>query len=327
MYIPETYTAALVLMVVSVLCWGSWPNFMKALPNWRLEYFYLDYTIGFLITILVLAATLGSSSPVGFDFLHRLSMAGNRELGFAALGGFIWSLGNILLLVAILIAGLAVAFPITIVLATVLGVGLSYWSNPVGEIRWLGGGVVLLGAAAVANAAAYKRLHSSAGSSKARAITLALIAGVLVGLFPPFVGAALTSKTPLDSYLVCLSFMVGAAIAAVIAVPILLARPLVGNVGSVKDFLEGKRSWHMMGLAAGAVWCVGTIVNFLSAGLVGVAISWAIGSGAPMVGALWGIFFWKEFKGADASAKRRIGLSLLFYIAGVVVVAIAYQQR
>lgn len=327
MYIPETYTAALVLMVVSVLCWGSWPNFLKAAPNWRLEYFYLDYAIGFLITILVCSATLGSSSPVGLDFLQRLSMAGNRELGLAALGGFIWSLGNVLLLTAILIAGLAVAFPITIVLATVLGVGLSYWTNPVGEIHWLGGGVVLLAGAAVANAAAYKRLNSLGGSSKSRAIALALVAGVLVGLFPPFVGAALSSKTPLDSYLVSLSFMVGASAAALIAVPVLLAHPLIGHVASMAGYLKGKGSWHLMGLAAGAIWCSGTVVNFLSAGLVGIAISWAIGSGAPMVGALWGIFFWKEFKGADASAKRRIGLSLLFYIAGVVAVAIAYQQR
>ena len=82
-----------------------------------------------------------------------------------------------------------------------------------------------------------------------------------------------------------------------------------------------------MGLAAGAVWCVGTVVNFVSAGMVGVAISWAIGSGAPMVGALWGIFFWKEFKGAGASAKRRIALSLVLYVVGVVVVAIAFQKK
>ncbi len=327
MFTPETYSVALILMILSVLCWGSWPNFLKAAPNWRMEYFYLDYAIGFMITILILAATLGSTSTVGLDFLQRLSAAGNRELGFAALGGFIWSLGNVLFLVAILIAGLAVAFPITIVLATVLGVGLSYWSNPVGEIHWLAGGVVLLAAAAVANAAAYKRLNSSGAASKTRAIALALIAGVLVGLFPPFVGAALTSKTPLDSYLVCLSFMVGATVAAIVAVPILLTHPLVGEVGSFKGFLEGKGRWHLLGLAAGAVWCLGTVVNFASAGFVGVAISWAIGSGAPMVGALWGILFWKEFKGADPTAKRRIGLSLALYIVGVVVVAVAYQKK
>jgi glucose uptake protein len=327
MYIPGTYAAALVLLILSMVLWGSWPNLLKALPNWRLEYFYLDYTIGFLITILICAATLGSSGPVGLEFLQRLSLAGSREVALAALGGFIWNVGNVLLLTAIMIAGLAVAFPITIVLAIILGVCLSYWANPIGEIHWLAGGVVLLVVAAVANAAAYQRLNTSGGSSKRRAIALALIAGVLIGLFPPFVGAALSSKTPLDSYLVSLCFMVGAAVATFIAVPILLAHPLIGDVASVKGYWKGKGSWHLMGLAAGAVWATGTLVNFLSAGLVGIAISWAIGSGSPMVGALWGIFLWKEFKGADASAKRRIGLSLLLYIAGVVVVAIAYQQK
>ena len=245
----------------------------------------------------------------------------------AALGGFIWNLGNVLLLTAIMIAGLAVAFPITIVLAIILGVFLSYWANPIGEIHWLGGGVVLLVGAAVANAAAYQGSNPSGGSNKRRAITLALIAGVLIGLFPPFVGAALSSKTPLDSYLVTLCFVAGATVATLIAVPVLLAHPLIGNVASVKGYLEGEGRWHLLGLAAGAIWCSGTLVNFLSAGLVGIAISWAIGSGAPMIGALWGIFFWKEFKDANASSKRRIGLSLLLYIAGVVAVAIAYQQR
>jgi len=324
MYAPETYAAALGLMLMSVACWGSWPNLLKALPNWRLEYFYLDYTFGFLLTVLVCAATLGSDGLVGTDFVQRLFQAGGREVGLALLGGFLWNLGNVLLLTSIMIAGLAVAFPITIVLALVLGVGMSYWANPIGEVHWLAGGVVILVAAAGMNAAAYQRLSAPSSSSKPRAIALALLAGVMIGLFPPFVGAAISSQTPLDPYSVSLCFVAGACVATLVAVPALLARPLIGNVASLRGYGEGKGAWHLMGLVAGAIWCLGTVVNFASAGMVGIAISWAIGSGAPMVGALWGIFYWKEFAGTGRAAKILIGLSLGLYVAGVAAVAVAY---
>jgi glucose uptake protein len=84
---------------------------------------------------------------------------------------------------------------------------------------------------------------------------------------------------------------------------------------------------HAMGMLAGAIWCIGTVANFASAGLVGVAVSWGIGSGAPMVGALWGIFLWKEFRGADRAAIAMIAVSLALYATGVVLVAVAYALR
>jgi glucose uptake protein len=57
--------------------------------------------------------------------------------------------------------------------------------------------------------------------------------------------------------------------------------------------------------------------------MVGPAASYALGQGATMVSAIWGIFVWKEFARADRSAKRLLALMFAFFIAGLVCVALA----
>jgi len=328
MFIPATSSTALLLIVVSMLCWGSWPNLLKALPGWRLEYFYIDYTIGFLVAMLVVGATAGSSGAVGFDFLDRLLAAGSREAAFAVAGGLLWNIGNIFLLNAIMIAGLAVAFPIASVLAITLGVGISYWAQPIGNPAWLIAGSLVLVVAAWANAQAYRDLGGSSGSTRRTlGIVLALVAGFLVGIFPPFIAAAISGEHALDTYSVTILFMLGASIATIVGIPLLLKKPFIGEAASLRGYAEAPPRAHLFGWLAGAIWCVGTFSNFISAGLVGVAISWGIGSGAPMVGALWGILLWKEFEGASRRAWLLIATSLAFYTLGVVLVAIAYQLR
>jgi glucose uptake protein len=327
MYAPQTFAAALTLVVFSMCCWGSWPNFLKAMPKWRLEYFYLDYAIGFLITGIAIGATFGSTTASVPPFFTRLAEAGGTEMFFAVLGGFLWSLGNVLMINSIAIAGLAVAFPVSSVPALVLGVGMAYWTNPIGNPAWLAGSVVVLLAAAVGNAQAYKRLTTAVEMNKTKGVLLALASGVMVGIFPPCVSRAIAGAHPLDSYSVSVYFMVGALAATLVAVPILLAWPLVGNAGSLKCYVQGRMAWHVLGLLAGLLWSFGTVFNFVSAGKVGMAISWGVGSGAPMIGALWGIFLWKEFAGAGRNAKVLIGTSLALYASGVAAVALSYTGQ
>ncbi len=324
MYAPQAYGTALVLMLTSMICWGSWPNFLKKLPGWRLEYFYVDYTLGFLVTALVYGFTLGSGGTGEPGHLDQLLQAGQREATFAIVGGLIWNIGNILLLNAIMIAGLAVAFPIAAIPAIVLGIGASYWLQPVGNPLVLGTSAAILLVAAQATAAAYRRLGSASTQNRTRGIATALVSGLLIGFFPPFVTAAITGNAPLNAYTVSTLFMVGAFIATMIAMPILIRRPLIGDAGRLSGYLEGGVSRHVLGLLAGAVWCSGTVFNFISAGMVGIAISVGIGSGAPMVGALWGVFVWGEFAQGSSAARAYITAALLLYAAGVAAMAIAY---
>jgi len=326
MYAPDTYQMALVLMLTSMVCWGSWPNFLKQMAGWRLEYFYIDFSIGFLLTAVVLGQTLGSTGDEP-DHLARILQSGAREIAFAAIGGFIWSIGNLLLLNSIMIAGLAVAFPIAAIPAGVLGIGVSYWLQPVGNPLVLGTSVVVLIAAAQTTAAAYRRLGGDVASNKRLGIATALISGLLIAFFPPFVTAAITGDSPLDAYTVSTLFTAGALAGTFVAIPVLLRRPLIGDAARMGGYLQGRASWHVLGLLAGAVWCSGTVFNFVAAGMVGIAISVGIGGGAPMVGALWGIFLWREFAAGSRSAKALIAAALLLYVAGLAAMSIAYTLR
>ena len=325
MYSPHTYSAALALVIISMFCWGSWPNISKALPKWRFEYLYLDFTLGFLILVTVLGATLGSAGGPGFGFFTRLCGADRAHAFAAMLGGFLWNVGNLLMLAAIMIAGMAIAFPVASVIAMILGVGISYWTRPVGNPVWLTAGVVVLVGAVTTNAAAYRSLRKDSGSGQSGGgVLLAVISGVLVGCFAPLVQRALSGEAALDSYTVSFYFMVGAMLATMIVVPILLRHPVVGDQGNLGGYFNGSLTWHVLGLIAGGIWCFGTVVNFLSGKLVGMAISWGIGSSASMVAALWGIFLWKEFAKSGRMAKLLIATSLACYLLGVIGIAIAY---
>lgn len=322
MYVPQTYPTALVLMLTSMVCWGSWPNFLKKVPGWRLEYFYLDYTLGFLITALLYGIFIGPGE--GRGFFEVMAHAGAREATFAIVGGFIWNIGNILLLNGIVIAGLAVAFPIAAIPAIVIGIGAAYWLQPIGNPVVLATSAAILLVAAQATAMAYRRLGHVTTGDKTKGIAVSLISGLLIGFFPPFVTAAISGSGALDAYTVSAWYMVGASAATLVAIPLLVKRPLVGEAGNLDGYARGPAMAHILGLLAGAVWCSGTVFNFISAGMVGVAISVGIGSGAPMVGALWGILVWDEFSKGPVSSKAFIAAALVLYAAGVATMAIAY---
>ncbi len=63
MYTPHTYPAALVIMLVSMLCWGSWANTQKIDKAWRFELFYWDYMWGILLCAFLFG--LGKDIPIG----------------------------------------------------------------------------------------------------------------------------------------------------------------------------------------------------------------------------------------------------------------------
>src|SRR5580658_1018115 len=128
MILPETYTSALLLTILSMLCWGSWANAFKLAGKWRFELFYYDYSAGVLVAALIAASTFGSLGA-GVPFGDNILFAGKRNIAFAMAGGVVFNLANMLLVAAISLAGLAVAFPVGIGLALVVGVIWNYFLN------------------------------------------------------------------------------------------------------------------------------------------------------------------------------------------------------
>src|SRR6185437_5482633 len=119
--IPHSYVAALLMTLLTMMCWGSWANVVKIVGEWRFELLYYDYALGILITSIFAGLTLGSMGSYGKPFLADLNDAGGANIAFGFMGGVVYSFSNILIVGAIAVAGLGVAFPIGVGLALVVG--------------------------------------------------------------------------------------------------------------------------------------------------------------------------------------------------------------
>ncbi len=325
MYLPATYGAALLMMILSMVCWGSWANTQKLPKNWRFELFYWDYVWGILLTAVILGYTLGSTNPKSPEsFMANLGQADAHHLLLAFAGGVVFNVANILLVAAIAIAGMAVAFPIGIGLALVIGSVLNYLITPAGNPLLLFAGVSLVSVAIVLDALAYRKITPDTKLS-AKGILLSLLSGVGIGVFYPFVAAAMKGEHPLGPYAVAYVFGIGVLACTFPLNSLLMRRPILGAPVSVMDYLKGSKSAHFWGVLGGVIWGVGTISSFVASDvqMVGPAASYALGQGATMVSALWGIFVWKEFGGASKSVKRLLVTMFAVFLLGLASVALA----
>jgi glucose uptake protein len=277
MFIPSTYSVALLMTILTMVCWGSWANTQKLCKGWRFELFYWDYVWGILLISLLLGFTLGRTNAASPDsFLQNLSGADGQHLLLAFLGGVVFNIANILLVAAIAIAGLAVAFPIGIGLALVIDSVLNYLITPIGNPLLLLGGIVLVCIAIVLDALAYRRIAADLSVST-RGIVVSLLAGVGMGLFYPFVAKAIKGENHLGPYAVAFVFAIGVLVCTIPLNYIFMRRPVSGAPVSTGDYFKGTGKLHLWGTIGGVVWGVGTISNFDAsyAQMVGPAISYS----------------------------------------------------
>jgi len=325
MFTPHTAGLALLMMVTSAFCWGSWANTYKGVKNYRFELFYWDYAVGIFLTAIVFAFTLGSSVPGPDSFVNNLLGADRSNWAHALVAGIVFNLANLLLVAGIDMAGLAVAFPVAIGIALVVGVVLSYALQAKGNAALLAAGVACAVIAVVLDGKAYGSLGGSGRAVSRKSIIVCIVSGVLMGLWAPFVTHAMSSGHALGPYSIGVLFTLGALLSCFIWNIYLMKKPLVGEPVDFSGFFRASGSAHLLGLLGGVVWSVGTVFNLVAASFTGVAISYAIGQSAPMVAALWGVFVWKEFTGANARAKTYLTLMFLFYLLAIVLVAHASQ--
>ena len=329
MFIPAVYSVALAMIVLSMICWGSWANTQKLCKGWRFELFYWDYVWGILLIAVILGFTLGSTDAGSPDsFVRNLRAVDSHHYLLAFLGGVVFNLGNILIVAAIAIAGMAVAFPVGVGLALVVGSVLNYIITPKGNPLMLFGGIALVCLAIVLDAVAYRR-QSKGQAVSATGIVVSVLGGLVMGLFYPFVAKAIKGDNHFGPYTVAFVFVLGVLVSNFPLNYFLMRKPVSGPPVSAGDYLRGTSSWHFWGLVGGMAWGVGTISNFVAsyAQMVGPAASYALGQGSTMIGAIWGVFVWREFKGADAGTKRLLALMFAFFIIGLVSVALAPVVR
>jgi glucose uptake protein len=327
MYVPHTFAVALLMMIISAICWGSWANTFKGVKNYRFELFYWDYAFGIFLVSLILAFTMGTTSGDPASFLNNVRAADISNIVSTLLGGAIFNLANLLLVAGIDMAGLAIAFPVSIGIALVVGVVLSYIQQPKGDAVQLAAGVVCAFIAVVLDGKAYGNLSAASRPVSRKAIVTCVVSGVLMGLWAPFVTRSMTHGNTLGPYTVGVFLTLGALLSCLIWNVYFMKNPLVGEPVHFGDFFRGPVSGHLLGLIGGCIWGTGTVFNLVAARFSGVAISYAIGQSAPMVAALWGVLVWKEFRGANRRAGMYLAFMFVFYVLAIFLVSQANTAR
>ncbi len=329
MFILHSYGPAVIFCIITMLCWGSWANTQKLAGRyWRFELFYWDYAIGVLLMSVIFGFTLGNIGSQGRPFLADISQAEAANIFSAMIGGVIFNLSNILLVAAISIAGMAVAFPIGVGLALVIGVITTYFVQPTGSPTVIFLGVAIVVLAIILDAVAYRRLGSS-GSGGTKGIALSVAAGVLMGFFYKYVAQSMATDFAapeagkLTPYTAVFFFSVGLFLSNFLWNTLAMKFPFAGDPVPIRDYFKGSAGVHLTGILGGIIWSIGMSFSIIASGQAGFAISYGLGQGATLVATLWGVFVWKEFAAAPRGTNKLLTAMFIGYFVGLSLIVYA----
>ncbi|MBR1920827.1 MAG: multidrug DMT transporter permease [Kiritimatiellae bacterium] len=333
MYYCADYAFAVVLCVVTMLCWGSWGNTQKlAGKTWRYELFYWDYVVGILAFSLAMGFSLGScGAREAWGFAANLKSSFGANWLWPLASGVVFNLSNILLAAAIAVAGMSVAFPVGVGLALVGGTVLNYAVKKQGDAALIALGLGLIVASITCNALAFRARESAAGGGDAAAtrkgLALAAVAGLLMMWFSPLVNRVIDLSFASDApeagmmtpYTGFFLFAVGIFASNFLFNTVAMRRPVQGEPirDGARRYFAGTLPTHLVGVLGGCIWGLGTLLSFVSAGAAGPAISYALGQGATLVSALWGILVWREFAGAPKKSAALNAAMFVLFVAGL----------
>lgn len=331
MFIVNSYPLAVILCIVTMICWGSWANTMKLKPkNWPNPLFYWDYCLGIVIFMLFLGLTFGSIGSEGRSLFSDLAQASGKSLGSAFLGGVVFNLSNLLWVAAAAVAGMSVAFPVAVGLALVIGVIYNYISTSTGNPVLLFSGVGLVVVAILVNAIAYQTIPSKEKGDTRKGIILSVLAGIIMGFFYGFVADSLSlnfanpEAGKLTPYSAVLVFSIGCYLSGFIWNTYFMYRPVEGRPSTYLEyFKERSLKVHKSGIIGGMIWAMGLAFSIIAAEQAGPAISYGLGQGSTMVGAAWGVFVWKEFREAPKKTNGLLALMFICFIAGLFLIIMA----
>ncbi len=330
MYIVPDYATAVIFTVITMLLWGSWTNTYKITEkSWRYELYYWDYLIGIILFSVLFVFTAGSIGREGRSFIQDIVQAEGSSVWSPIVGGIIFNLSNILLVAAIAIAGMSIAFPVGVGLAMVLGVIINYIFQPHGKPFPLFIGLALAAFAIVINAVAYSKTASGKGKVPAKGIILSVIAGILMSLFYRFVAYAMAENMvnpepgKITAYTAMFLFSIGMLLSNFVFNTYMMRKPVEGAPVSYRQYFAGKTKLHLFGILGGVMWAIATALNYLSGTKAGYAISFGLGQGDTMIGALWGILVWKEFRGASQTVNWFLAGMFVLFITGMALIVYA----
>ena len=329
MFIVDNAALAIVFCIVTMLGWGSWANTQKLAgkEKWPFALYYWDYGIGVALMGIVLAFTLGSAGASGMSAAENLSQAGSGAITRALLSGALFNVSNILLVVAIDAAGLAVAFPVGVGLALVIGTVTSYIQTPKGDPMLLFGGVALVLLAIAVSAVAHGKLPRTGGRGGAKGVIFAAVAGCLMGFFYPQLMGAISpefnSGVIQPGYLTPYTALIFFGLGLLVSNFVVNTIAMRAGGSHASDYFRGGAWLHTLGILGGMIWMLALGLNVVASGVAGPAISYALGQGATLVAAIWGVVIWKEFRGAPAGVMPLLIVMFAGYSLGLMLIGSA----
>jgi glucose uptake protein len=336
MILPANYTTTLIMLILGMLCFGSWAiTYKSAGPRWRFELYYFDFAIGMIVAATIIALTLGSMGFDGFSFTDDLRLAGKRQelLGFAA--GSVFNLGNMLLVGGLSLAEMSVVFPIAMGIAMIVGLFVNYLTSDVDRFLMFGGAAVM--AVAVIIAAILWGEHASArlmeavkaGKTKTtkkeiswKGVILSIIGGILLGSFFPLIVQGRSGENGLGPYSIGWVFAAGVLFSTFVFNVFFMNLPVQGKPIDMSEFFRAKVQQHLKGVLGGILMYLAVISAFVAARAEGKAhvqpfISYGLSQIGIVLAVLWGILRWKEFSDASAKVKGELAMMLVLLIVGI----------
>jgi glucose uptake protein len=342
MILPQSYPSVLFLMVLSLLCLGSWASLYKFAGKWRYEMFYLDFAIGLMLASVIFAFTLGNIGYDGFNFVDDLQHAGKRQWLYVLVAGLIFNLGNMLLMAAVSVCGLAVAFPMGMGIALLLGTGLGIAGRPAGNSLLLALGCMLILTSIIVNAVSYRimgvaqhevlaragRARSTRRPTPLKGIILALAAGLLIGSFTPLVEKARQGDLGMGPYAIGFIFAFAMFFSSFVFDIFFMNLPVEGEPIEFVEYFKGRAKQHVSGLASGLVWYAGMVLAWVCTSVPetlrgGPTLAFMLAAGSPVLAALWGIVVFREFKNSDMRVSILGTLMLALYLCGMAMIGLA----
>jgi glucose uptake protein len=340
MILPQSYGAALFLIVLSMLCWGLWASMYKLAGKWRFELFYLDYAIGVIVICAILALTAGTQGYDGFALTDDILHAGKQQWLFALVSGIVFNLANMLVMAAAAVAGLAVAFPVGIGLALIVAVTLQYASKSTANPVLLFSGCLLVLAAVLMDAYGHNLLghlrheqSAKAGKAKStrrptslRGVILAGVGGLLMGSFLPVLERARAGENGLGPYSVALLFAIGVFGSTMVYELFFMNLPVEGEPLEVREIFMSRPMQHLWGFAGGILWGLGGVAFLVVASStvdLPASLPYLAVPASALIAALLGLFAWKEFAGADSRLKAVMAITLVVFCCGAIAIALS----
>jgi glucose uptake protein len=331
MFVLHSLPIAIFFCLITMLGWGSWANTQKlsGKDQWRFELYYWDYVLGVLLFGLIFAFTFGSAGASGQPALANFQQAAHHAIHPALLSGVIFNVGNIMLVVGIDAAGMAVAFPVGVGLALVIGTVESYVQTPKGNPALLFPGVLLILFAMVMSGLAYRKLPQSAGKKPLRGLVFSVLAGCIMGFFYPELMRGISANfnnAPiypgmLTPYMALVLFGIGVVGSNFVLNTIFMR---AGKL-TYADYFRGSAKLHLIGILGGVIWMVALCFNVIASGVAGPAISYALGQGATLIAAIWGVLVWRELDAGPKGTKRFAALMFAGYAIGLLLIGLATQ--